>query len=217
MASQAHRLSNIELKITSAEQIPGLTDSNQHIHYYEIAQQLSVNSNVVEVGCGYGRSTWAWLNAIPEQSNLYVVDNFSMAKASKMIFNKKTKNRFIDRNINQRFNPDIDYLKKYFDRPQKDVFDQIIKQHPKFNLLKDVYPQDFEDWKVTNKIKFDLAYLDAHHGTEQVASQLEYFKDCKFICGDDYKWISVKVAVDEFTKQNNYMLTTFNNFYVIKT
>lgn len=205
-----------KLSITSKDQIPGFTNEKQHRLYPIVVNKLSPGSNIVEIGCGFGRSTWAWLDIMPEDINFYVVDNFMIDKEQNLFAKLPVRNRFVENRLAQQFNMDRKYLKK-FKGTHKEIFDKIINQHPKRNLLKEVYAEDFESWKIDNKIKFDAVFLDGDHSLEAVTSQLEYFKDCKIICGDDYLWPGVQSAVDNFVHKNKLEFKHWGPFYTIKT
>jgi len=208
----------MKLKITSKDQIPGFTNEKQHQLYSLVINKLPPESNILEIGCGWGRSTWAWLDVIPEDTNFHVLDNFSMGSN---FIEPATRNRFSWNRFTVRHQTIMEnkrkYLKKYFSGTQKDIFTGVISQHPRANLLKNIYEEDFEIWKLSNKLKFDLVYLDGDHSYTEVSSQLDYFSNCPYICGDDYLWPSVSTAVNEFVQKNNYKLKTAREFFIIYT
>ena len=177
----------------SPEQIPGWTFHWQHNYYPKLTEKLSSNSNVLEVGCGFGRSTWAWLNCLPEDCNFFILDNFSLdEKEMRKVF------------------------KVY--KPQKEYFEMIISRHPKKSIIKEVYNQDYYDWIKTNNLKFDLVYLDSGHHYEIMKNQLNYFKEVTTLTGDDYlsDHPGVVKAVDEFVSKYNRKLTIIENFFIIE-
>ena len=201
-----------KLKITDKQQIPGLTSQRQHNWYRLLGKKLNESANVLEVGCGYGKSTWAWLDALPSTTNFYVLDSFVLPQP----FSASTPRAF-QLHYSRQFGMTRKYLKKYFNADQKTVFNNVIQQHPKFNLIKDIFDSTFQEWKKTNNIEFDLVYLDGDHDYDEVSSQLKYFSNCPCICGDDYFWPSVSTAVDEFVQWHNCKLETVGEFFIIYT
>jgi hypothetical protein len=66
------------LKVNSANDIPGWTHHWQHEHYPGLIKSLPPDSRMLEIGCGYGKSTWAWLDNLPKNFRLDILDNFSL-------------------------------------------------------------------------------------------------------------------------------------------
>jgi len=206
-----------KLKITDKAQIPGLTSPRQHNWYRLLAKRLNKSANVLEVGCGYGKSTWAWLDALPLTTNFYVLDAFVLPPPYSSSTPRALQLHYSRQFSSEKVSMTRKYLKKHFNADQKTVFYNVIQQHPKFNLIKDIFDSKFHEWRKTNNIKFDLVYLDGDHNYDEVSNQLKYFSDCPCICGDDYLWPSVSTAVDEFVQINNYKLETVNEFFIIYT
>jgi len=69
----------MEFKINNALDIPGWTRKSQHDLYKNLVQELPKNPKILEIGCGWGRSTWAWLDVLPSNSTYCVLDNFSLS------------------------------------------------------------------------------------------------------------------------------------------
>lgn len=182
------------LRVTDALQIPGWTNRSQHNNYKILAKQLPKNAKVFEIGCGWGRSTWAWLDALPSCSSYYILDCFRL-----------------DQSSIQKANPKFAKRAKKYNLNQKQIFDNIIKNHYNFDIIKCVWNMFDSDWLKSDIYTpdWDLVYIDANHSYPSTKRLLETFKNVKIICGDDYNehWPGVVRAVDlhaekyKFTKE----------------
>ena len=63
----------------------------------------------------------------------------------------------------------------------------------------------------------DLIYIDAGHETASVLADLNawypFVKDRGVLCGDDWTWDSVQLAVETFAKENGLQIQTNGNFW----
>lgn len=194
----------LNYKIKQPADIPGWTSSEQHKIYKSIVKQLPKNPKVLEIGCGWGRSTSAWLNVLPENTEFYVLDKFCLPTKTHFPILKKDYNKLNKPHIE---NFVIECLNKNL--TQYEIFLFCMRQHSNFEKIKNIYVKDYYDWKKENTIKFDLVYLDGDHTYNHVKDQLEYFKDVPIVCGDDYKperkhhFEGLIKAVDEYRKTYN--------------
>lgn len=177
-------------------QIPGWTTERQHNFYKKIVYNLPADPKVLELGCGYGRSTWAWLDVLPSTASYYVVDSFLL---SNHVLDKISPRANIPENLSQR-----------------EIFEKVIKQHKNLSIIKNIYEQRAEDWlhSKDNQNNYDLIYLD-NVVLKKLRTALsdktiiQFFKKSKIFCGDD-RW-------DEFYRQNNFnILYNMGIFFAIK-
>lgn len=183
-------------KATDALQIPGWTTKRQHSFYKKIVCNLPNDPKVLELGCGYGRSTWAWLDILPSTASYYVVDSFLLG------------NHVLDK-----IAPHTDIPKHL---SQREIFEKVIKQHKNLSIIKNIYKQRAEDWlhSKENHNNYDLIYLD-NVVLKKLRTALsdktiiQFLEKSKIFCGDD-RW-------DEFYRQNNFnILYNLGIFFVIK-
>ena len=193
------------IKVAKALDVPGWTPEKQHIYYKEVVKFLPNNPKVLEIGCGWGRSTWAWLDVLPQTTSYYILDSFELG------YKRVT-------NINSRLN-----LKRIKCRnlSQREIFDEIIVQHPNSSIIKNVWHMKSEDWLQSKHFtsKWDLVYFDDDHSYDTVKRWLEKFSKVPIVCGDDYSinHIGVKKAVDEYANVNKDITPLpLLNFFIVK-
>ena len=198
-------------KIKQSTDIPGWTDPPQHNLYKKLVEQLPKNPKVLEIGCAWGRSTWAWLDVLPNDAEFYVLDNFCLPTTRHF---PELINNYVEYNKPKLKEFASACLKRNL--LQKEIFLYCIQQHPSFSNIKNIYDNDYFDWKIVNDIKFDLVYIDGDHSYKHVSDQLEYFKDVPIVCGDDYKeqqrdyFEGLMTAVDNYIENNNVKYELFS-------
>jgi len=198
--------------IKTADEVPGWTSTQQHNKYKDIAEHLPKNPRVLEIGCGWGRSTWAWLDALPATTDYYILDNFSL-----QLGNTLRKKNWLKKwpHINEK-------ARKTKNLTQRKIFDGLISQHPNKDIIKTIWHMNGEDWLQSNHFtnNFDLVYLDDDHSFNAVSTWLNTFKNVPIVCGDDYNvkcFPQVIEAVNNYTIENEkYLLVPISCFYVIK-
>ena len=178
--------------ITDAEQVPGWTSTYQHECYDNLAKELPKNPKVLEIGCGWGRSTWAWLDVLPSSTQYYVLDHFNMP-TERLVHTSSINNKFLkyvkSRNLNQR-----------------SIFNKIIHQHKNFSIIKDVWEMDVQDWRLSDycTTNWDLVYLDDDHSYDNVSTWLKLLHNVPIICGDDYNKTMFQGLVKAVDDYSNY-------------
>lgn len=182
------------IKITNSLDIPGETTKKQHDWFYKVYHWMYPPHRILEVGCAWGRSTWAWLDCIEhERSYLEVLDNWSYTNATKQI--KKHNNDYYD-NM-KLISPTLD---------QKEILLYNLQQHPNYSKLKKIHTGDSTSFvNVPNALtKYDIVYLDGDHSEKNVYNELNYFNGSKVICGDDFNMDQSGVikAVCKFYSEN---------------
>lgn len=168
------------MNFTKIEDIPGWIKPSQISLIESIAKNLPKNSKVLEIGCGYGRSTWAWLDVLDESCSLDIVDSWQLDV-----------NRLPTLTENQEA---IEFGKKH---GQKKLFEEIISAHPKVNLLKNLYNESSKSLikkKLLDK-NYDVVYIDGDHSYNVLYSELTYFSNVKILCGDDYNFRQFKSVI----------------------
>ncbi len=181
-----------------ASDVPGWVDPLQHKYYQKIVNQLPDNPKFLEIGCGWGRSTWGWLDVLPPTTEYYIVDLF-------MLDYKTLKHEQLDYLM-----PYTTEVNNYLDdsysnnKTQQDIMIELISQHQNYNIIKDIIPVSFQDSKQQiQSIQFDGVYLDGDHTYKEVYDQLEYFKDVPVLCGDDIHWQEVRNALFDWAEKFN--------------
>lgn len=65
----------------------------------------------------------------------------------------------------------------------------------------------------------DLIYIDAGHDTNSVYNDMRAYyplvQENGILCGDDWGWKSVKIAVRKFTKKNHLKIHAYGNFWYV--
>lgn len=192
--------------IKTADEVPGWTSTVQHKEYKNIADLLPKNPKVLEIGCGWGRSTWAWLDVLPSSTEYNILDNFSLRK--KYFLRKWPK-------VNK-------IAKKTKNLSHRDIFDQLISQHPNKNVIKTIWHMKGKDWINSEMFTkdFDLVYLDDDHSYEAVSTWLQIFKDVPIVCGDDFnhkRFPQIVKAVRQHAMQEKLqLLEPGGAFFVLK-
>lgn len=200
--------------VSSIHDIPGWTYVDQLEQFKEIVKLLPANPRILEIGCGYGRSTWAWLDALPITAEMFVLDNF------------ETPGEYLFTNTDlfvHLMNISIDKVREFqqSDMNQEQIFFNNIQQHQKFFVLKNVWKLDSAKWaQDINDRRWDLVYIDEDHSFERTKFWLEYFQNVKYVCGDDYceSFPGLMSAVDRYTIQYNRRNSKnmFNSFFLIQ-
>lgn len=174
----------------NADDIPGWTRNSQHILFGEVINSINKkNPKVLEIGVGWGRSTWAWLDVLPKDAEFSVIDWFTVNPIYNKVFNYPI------------YHPDK--LRKFYyecNYNNRQIFENYIIQHENINVLKSIYEEDFFEWKEKNIKDFDVVYTDACHSRK--LEQLEYFSNVPIVCGDDINWKEVDNDVKEYCNKN---------------
>ena len=205
------------LKCKYASDVPGWTSKLQHSQFIKLIEHLPDRPKILEIGCGYGRSTWAWLDVIPKNTDYYILDNFNLN------FNDIFKPGYTGWRQFTKPEQNRQFVKKVLDNKytQREIFDRIIILHKKYNNIKKIWHMAGSTWLDSECFskEWDLVYLDDDHSYSSVKRWLEIFANVPIVCGDDYHtdWQGVVSAVNEYTRISNSSLQIMpDNFFVIK-
>ena len=183
-------------KINQYTDIPGFGHFGDI--YKELLWSLPDDANILEVGVGFGKGTWAMLDAMRKDMSLCVLDSFH--NDSYELFNFAVLAHGGTDNVNiSDYETFIVFSKIY---SQRDMFLRCVSQHSKYHQLKTIYTMSSELY-ISSKhpTTYDLVFLDGDNSYEAVKEELEYFKYCGVISGHNYNNLGcpgVKQAVDEF-------------------
>ena len=169
--------------INTADDVPGHIFSSQMDHIRSIASSLPKGSKVLEIGCAWGRSTWCWLDELPEGSTLTVVDPFLFGRDGQRIHkHKKRQSQYFNNTI---VNEIMDYW--VIHGPQK-TWESVISEHPKKNMIKQLYVGSSRSFAEENDETWNCVYLDGDHRYKHINRDLLDFEPrTDIICGDDYE------------------------------
>lgn len=175
---------------------------NAHSFYSnagEIGALFARNKNikiVIEVGSWLGASTEHIASLLPADGKLYAVDHW-LGSAEHQPGQKE-------------WIPAMNYLYQQF-------LSNVIHK----GLTHKVIPVRMSSLEAACalNVKPDLVYLDASHDTASVYADLKAWyplvKGRGILCGDDWTWRTVVVAVKRFAQENNLRIDAAGNFWVL--
>ncbi len=164
----------------------------------EIIKRYSVKT-VVEVGSWLGKSTMHIASNLPNNGKLYAVDHWQG-------------------NIEQQPG------QPFWHHALPYAYEQFLSNMIHAGLAYKVVPLRMDSQEAVREIQarnvhVDLVYLDANHDTESVYRFLNawypFVKGHGVLCGDDWTWPSVVVAVKRFAEDNNLAIIAGANFWAL--
>lgn len=169
------------LNFSKAEDVPGWIKSSQIQLIQNIAKNLPDGSKVLEIGSGYGRSTWAWLDGLDNSCTLDIVDSWQLDLDR---LNLVTDDKEV-----------LDFGKCY---GQKKLFEKIISCHPRYNLLQNVFNEKTKKLIKSKTLSknYTVVYFDGDHTHDNLYNELCYFAHADILCGDDYNFEKFRSVVD---------------------
>ncbi|MGK5594615.1 MAG: class I SAM-dependent methyltransferase [Parachlamydiaceae bacterium] len=156
-----------------------------------LIEQRAVKS-VIEVGSWLGYSTRFIASEIAEDGVVYAIDHW-------------------------RGSPDE--LKHRNDPRQPYVYQQFLSNVVHAGLTQKIKPIRMNSLEAADalKLKVDLVYLDAFHDTDTVYKNImawyPHLNEGGILCGDDWLWPTVQVAVGHAAAQLGRQLHTNQNFW----
>lgn len=190
-------------KIAKDNQWPEMPDRPYFMHGWhrhenkEEMQRLLFgvkNPLIVELGCWLGLSA-KWFLETFQDANVITVDTF---EGSIELLPDENAQEII---ANGLYDQAVRNLYEYKDR-------LVILQMRSVDGIKYLHGQG---------INPDLVYIDASHQYEDARNDIKYSLECfpnAIICGDDFKWYSVKRALREF--DDNYDIYNNESFWWIE-
>ena len=100
-----------------------------------------------------------------------------------------------------------------------DVYHQFLSNMIHWQLTDTVIPMRMRSEEVAKMIKVtpDLVYIDAEHTTEAVYQDLTaWYPFGGILCGDDWGWDSVRLAVERFAQEKGLRIEASGNFWKLK-
>ena len=186
--------------------IPGQTTSNNLDPILEIASAIRgcgvKKPKVLEIGCAWGRSTWAILDAFKD-CEYHVLDWWGYFQQ-----------RQIDQVKSHKIYPYL--LENKIDiYNHRDVWQFIMKHHKHFESIQTINSMsslEYIDKGLKNN--FDFVFFDGSHEYDVVSKELEYFKSSSVLYGDDYhpRELGVMRSVHDFYcthVENNNLTHTY--------
>ena len=179
--------------INSARDVAGFNNKTHLQSLAEFAASIGENSRVLEIGVGFGGSTWQLLDSLPNNCELHSCDTFQM---------NNNKRKHID-GILQTHQTNVAIINQmavYENKDQRAAFDWAVKQHPRYKtLMKRVH--HYTSLKLLrNDVNWDMVYIDGLHSYENVSQELKKLDHVEYMCGDDYhpSHKGCKRAIDEW-------------------
>ena len=202
------------LKIKNYNDIPGKISEEQCLEIIEIAKSIPKNSTVIEIGCAWGKSSWAWMHGLPSGTRFISIDPFKDdIQAVKQKELKKQRDLKKD-------NPVILSILKFWESTTvHDTITKVLKYHPKRQLIDhQIFCGTSDEFDISNIDRLACVYIDGDHTYDYVTNDLEkYGSISEIICGDDYKplntlfshkpLVGVVHAVNDYSKKTNRTLS----------
>lgn len=201
-------------KIKSDKDIPGFIQDEQAEHIKLLANSLPLNAQVLEIGCAWGRSTWCWLDGLPNDASLTVVDPFLIGSGKgKKWHCEHQKERWNHKTINK-------IMKYWVAHGHESTWRVVIDHHPRKHLVKELIVDKSQNFAKNSNQKWDCVFVDGDHKYQEVKKDLELLEpNTDILCGDDYGPHEPDVvrAVDEMIQATGRTLWTcpYNSWFWI--
>jgi predicted O-methyltransferase YrrM len=149
-------------------------------------------SKVIEIGAWLGASTRFLATSTPANGKVYAVDTWNGSPQETLHMQ----------------DPRLPYLYQ--------LFLSNVKQAQLTHKIVPIRMNSLEAAKALN-VKADLIYIDAAHDTESVYQDIiawyPHLEEGGIMCGDDWLWDSVRVAVIKASEQLNRSIEATGNFW----
>jgi hypothetical protein len=199
---------NFKPYISDCQDVPGFNNKFHTDELQKVCRNLPEGSKVLEIGVGWGCTSWAIMDSLPEGCEFYSCDTFGMnhpdlkQKHWEGVMSKHPFNMSI-RQI----------MELYMETDQKTAYDSVINLHPRYNKL---FKTSFINTSIDvlqHDNKWDMVYLDGLHSYQNVKMELAMCANVPVLCGDDYHPAhpGVVQAVDEFLLIGNQKREFWND------
>lgn len=101
----------------------------------------------------------------------------------------------------------------------KDLYQIFLSNIKQAGLTEKITPLRMESLEAARALNLrgDLIYIDASHDTKSVYNDIiaweKHLSDKGVLCGDDWKWATVRIAVNNAAKELHYKVQTSGNFW----
>ena len=182
--------------------VPGFNNPYHIKALMKFASSIPEGSRVLEIGCGWGCTTWALLDSLPENVDFHTCDTFGMNDNALKMHHVHGVTKVHMHNTAVRYAMWL-YTETQMEA-HRTVFDWVIAQHPKRNKIKHTVHQKTSLKLLDEDANWDVAYIDGLHQYYNVKQELNKLKDVKYLCGDDYHPAhpGCKRAIDEFLESD---------------
>jgi len=200
----------LDFDIQNYNDIPGKINETQCQQITDIAKSIPKGSTVIEIGCAFGRSTWAWMQGLPAGTRLISIDPFEDDK------HKATESaKQIERATSDEL---VSVIKFWQQNTCYHTVTKVLNKHPRRSLIDyTLYQGTSDEFDLLEINKLACVYIDGNHTYEFVKRDLEkYGSISEIICGDDYKpldtpsphkpLLGVVKAVGEYGQKTNRKL-----------
>ncbi len=168
--------------------------------FYGNASQLKslINKHkiktIIEVGSWLGASTRHLASCLPKEGRVHAIDHW---KGS------------VEHQPGQSFwHPALPNL-----------YEQFLSNVIHARLTDKIIPHRMDSLTAARvlSVMADLIYIDASHDTDSVYQDLQawlpHLNPKGILCGDDWSWNSVRIAVERFALENRFQIEATKNFY----
>jgi predicted O-methyltransferase YrrM len=149
---------------------------------------------VIEVGCWMGQSTIHIAKRLPPGATLHAIDSWEGSVEHQP--------------GNAAWHPQLPRL-----------YEQFLSNIIHAGLTEVVVPHRLDSLTAAALLPIvaDLIYIDAAHDTESVYQDLQawslHLAPGGILCGDDWKWPTVRAAVERFAAERGLQIIALGNFY----
>lgn len=195
--------------IQNSYDVPGFNNQKHLNNLGKFARSIPEGSRVLEIGVGWGGSTWELMDSLPDGCKLYSCDTFEMNHPQ---LKERHYNGVMAKHSH---NTAIAYaMSLYMEKTQRACFDWCVDQHPKrFKVLKGVFQKPSLE-VLKEDSNWDMVYIDGLHSYENVSAELKFCENVPYLCGDDYHPAheGTMRAIDEFVERNPERTFTHDDF-----